>query len=73
MIYPVSLTCRRYITGFPRSLLFRITPVYPMTMIKSNSVEDIELHGVTIPKDSMIGFDPYRKIVSVFFVVKYTS
>ena len=39
-----------------------------MTMIKSNSVEDIELHGVTIPKDSIIGFDPYRKMMFVFAV-----
>lgn len=37
----------------------RMTPVYPSTMFKSNSVEDIELHGVTVPKGSLVGFDPY--------------
>ena len=37
----------------------RMTPVYPTTMFKSNSVADIELHGVTVPKGSLVGFDPY--------------
>jgi cytochrome P450 len=37
----------------------RMTPVYPATMFKSNSVDDIELHGVTVPKGSLVGFDPY--------------
>ena len=37
----------------------RMTPVHPTTMFKSNSVADIELHGVTIPKGSIIGFDGF--------------
>ncbi|KAL3793520.1 hypothetical protein HJC23_007260 [Cyclotella cryptica] len=37
----------------------RMTPVYPSTMFKSNSVADIEIHGVTVPKGSVVGFDSY--------------
>jgi cytochrome P450 len=28
-------------------------------MFKSNSVADIEIHGVTVPKGSLVGFDSY--------------
>ncbi|KAL7488004.1 hypothetical protein ACHAW6_013598, partial [Cyclotella cf. meneghiniana] len=37
----------------------RMTPVYPSLMFKSNSVADIEIHGVTVPKGSLVGFDSY--------------
>jgi len=36
-----------------------MTPVMPAVMFKSNSVKDIDIHGVTIPKDSLIGFDSF--------------
>jgi cytochrome P450 len=36
----------------------RMTPVYPSLMFKS-TVGDIELHGVTVPKGSLVGFDSY--------------
>ena len=35
----------------------RISPATPFAMIKENSQSDIEIHGSTLPKDSVIAFD----------------
>lgn len=37
----------------------RITPSAPMTINKENSLSDIEIHGSTIPKDSLFLMDGY--------------
>lgn len=37
----------------------RLTPAAPLTIFKENSLSDLELHGSTIPKDSLIALDAY--------------
>ena len=47
-----------YLHAFLRET-HRLTPSAPLTIIKENSVADIEIHGSVIPKDSVFGFDGY--------------
>ena len=37
----------------------RMTPAIPLTLMKSNCLSDVEIHGVIIPKGSRIGLDTY--------------
>jgi len=37
----------------------RCTPVHPTVMMKSNSTDEIEIHGRTFPKGSLFSFDSY--------------
>jgi cytochrome P450 len=37
----------------------RMTPAVPMSLMKSNSLSDVEIHGVTISKGSRIALDTY--------------
>merc|ERR1719330_1486720 len=37
----------------------RITPASPVPINKSNLLADVEIHGVTCPKDSLFSFDGY--------------
>eukprot|EP00804_Cyclotella_cryptica_P008771 CCRYP_015621-RA/>CCRYP_015621-RA protein AED:0.02 eAED:0.02 QI:311/1/1/1/0.5/0.33/3/287/576 len=37
----------------------RLTPAAPLTVLKENSLSDLDIHGSTIPKDSLIMLDGY--------------
>jgi len=37
----------------------RLTPAAPISITKENSLADIEIHGMSCPKDSLFTFDAY--------------
>ena len=47
-----------YLNAFLRES-HRMTPVFPTLVFKSNLGAELDIHGETIPKDSIIGFDSY--------------
>lgn len=49
----------------------RMTPAIPMSLVKSNSQADVELHGVTIPKGNRIALDTYSLGMDPEYVPDY--
>lgn len=46
----------------------RLTPAVPTTVMKENSLSDIEIHGSIIPKDSLFALDTYSIGIDSDFV-----
>jgi cytochrome P450 len=49
----------------------RMTPAIPMSLLKSNSLSDVEIHSVTIPKGSRIALDTYSLGMDPEYVPDY--